>query len=367
MIVDIHCHYTFARRLASGDERFSFEPLAESGAPALDSCVSPRCLRRPAWRIARRWLGLSGTASGGALDAALERFYERHLTADGPVQRIVLLAFDRYHDDGGRPTRWPTSSRQRGSDIYTSNSLIAQTCRRHPGRFLFGASVHPYRADAVACVEEVFAGGACLLKWIPLHQNIAPHDPRTRAVMRRCAELGLPLLVHCGAEFTLATQHPAYRPAAPWLAALAQLRREGTMPITIIAHVATPPTPLGGRGSHQLLLDALLGDFADAPLFADVSALTSWGKVGFLRALARRQDLHGKLLFGSDFPVPLGWPRLRGDLKAERDRIRALSSWIQQAAEVFRQTGYNEIVLHRAATLLPNVDSFAPPEPARSA
>ena len=131
------------------------------------------------------------------------------------------------------------------------------------------------------------------------------------------------------------------------------------MPITIVAHVATPVTPLGERRSHRLLLDALLGEFADAPLFADISALTSWGKVGYLRGMARRQDLHAKLIFGTDFPVPLALPRLRFDLGRAYRTIKAEPSWIQQAAMVCRQMALNEIVFERAAELLPNVDYFA--------
>ena len=143
--------------------------------------------------------------------------------------------------------------RQLGSDLYTSNSLVRDLCRRHPGRFLFGASVHPYRPDAVAYVEEVFAAGACLLKWIPLHHNINMEDPRTLAVLRKLAALGLPLLVHVGEEFTLTTQRPAYRSIEPLLEVLRTLRREGGMPGVIVAHAATPVTPLGDHRPYRAL------------------------------------------------------------------------------------------------------------------
>jgi len=359
MIIDVHCHYALVRRPADPAlERFSFEPAHTAAGEQFDSCVSPRCLRRPSWRLARRALGLAAREPA-ALDSELQRFYERHLLASGPVQRIVLLAFDRYHYDDGRAADWPQRAGVPGSDIYTSNTLIRALCRRHPQRFLFGASVHPYRPQAPALIDEVFAAGACLLKWIPLHQNIDVFDPRTRAVMRRCAELGLALLVHYNGEFTLATNHPGYVSIGPLLEVLRQLRREGNMPTTIVAHVATPPTPWGRRDDFEALLAALAGEFADAPLYADISALASWGKVGFLRRLAARPELHGKLLLGSDFPVPAGLPRLRRDLGDRYHAIRAQGSWIQQAAQIYRQVGFCEIVLHRAAQVLPNVDFFA--------
>ena len=177
-------------------------------------------------------------------------------------------------------------------------------------------------------------------------------------MLRCCARLGLPILVHYGEEFTLATQHPEHASVTALLSVLRRLRREGEMPTTIVAHAATPVTPFGDRSSHAALVDALLGEFADAPLYADLAALTAWGKIGFLRQLARRQDLHPKLVFGTDFPVPLGLPRLRRDLGSDYARIQAEPSWIQQAAMVFRRMGFNEIALHRAADLLPNINHF---------
>ncbi len=360
MIIDVHCHCTYTRRAAHSRERFSFEPARENGGPALDSYVSPRALRRPTWRLMKRYFGFDPRLEGGPeLDEFLEKFYEPHYAGEGPVERIVLLAFDAYHDDDGRRPSPPETRGQLGGDIYTSNSLIHDACRRRPERYLFGASVHPYRANAVACVEEVFARGACLIKWMPLHQNIDVADPRTLDVLRCCARLGLPILAHYGEEFTLATQHPAYRPVTTLLDVLRRLRTEGAMPITIVAHVATPVTPFGERKSHAALIDALLGEFADAPLYADIAALTSWGKVGFLRKLARRQNLHAKLLFGSDFPVPSALPRLRRDLGRDHARIKAEPSWIQRAASIYRRMCFNEIVFHRAAELLPNVSYFS--------
>ena len=226
MLIDLHCHYTFTGRLATARPRFSFEPATDGDQPALDSCVSPRSLRRLPFRLMRRMLKVPPEATPGeAIDAPLEQFYNEHLLADGPVQRVVLLAFDAYHDNQGRRTPPPQTRRDRGSDIYTSNSLIYATCRQHPERFLFGASVHPYRENAVRCVEEVFGRGACLLKWIPLHQNIDVADPRTLDVLRCCAHLGLPVLVHYNQEFTLATQHRQFVSIAGLLDTLRLLHR----------------------------------------------------------------------------------------------------------------------------------------------
>lgn len=357
MIIDVHCHYSFTGRRRPDIDRFSFEPL---GPADFDSCVAPRIVGQLKWRALRWLLGVSPTLpAGDALDAEMDRVYERHLGSPGPVDRFVLLAFDAYHDDAGRRPMWPTKARELGSDIYTSNSLVRAACRSRPDRYLFGASVHPYRQRATDCVREVFAAGACLLKWLPLHQNIDIEDERSIAVLRVLAELGLPLLVHYNEEFTLTTQHPQFLDIEPLLRVLRRLRAEGAMPPTIVAHVATPVSPWGNKRPMRALLHALSGEFSDAPLFGDVSALTTLGKVGFLRKIVARQDLHHKLLFGSDFPVPLGLLRLRGDLRSDYRLVARDPSWPQQAAHIYRRTGLQEISFRRAASLLPNLSHFA--------
>ena len=130
------------------------------------------------------------------------------------------------------------------------------------------------------------------------------------------------------------------------------------MPISIIAHVATPVVNPRAARSHRLLLAALAGEFADAPLYADISALAAPIKARYLSRLARWPELHAKLLFGSDFPVPPGVWALRGALGSAYRAVAAERSWPQKAARAARALGYNEIVFRRAAELLPNVDFF---------
>lgn len=364
MIIDSHCHYTFSRRPATTADRFSFEPAPAAPADDVcrptdfDSCLSPRVLARPLWRLARWWLRLP--PAGENLDRALAAEYDRHFQAAGPIERYVLLAFDAVHDDDGQCVPLPNPGDRFGSDIYTSNSLVRDVCRRHPDRFLFGASVHPYRVDALAAVDEVFGAGACLLKWLPLHHNIDVTDARTMAVMRRCAALGLPLLVHYGPEFTLATQRPALRSIRPLLEVLRTLRQERCMPVAIVAHVATPVVPWEDRDSHRALIEALTGEFADAPLYADLAALVTWAKLGYLRWLRRCPELHAKLLFGTDFPVPPTLGPLAWSLGRHARHAARVAAWPQRAACVCRALGVSEIVFHRAAELLPNVGFFTP-------
>jgi hypothetical protein len=150
----------------------------------------------------------------------------------------------------------------------------ATSYRRHHGR------------NAIALLDEVAAAGAALIKWLPPVHNIDAHDPRTIAFLRRCAELRLPLLIHYGPEFTLGTHRPQAADPRAMFDTLRALRRDGTMPTVIVAHLATPVLWPFTPGTHfRQLVDALTGEFADAPLYADTSALAAPSKVYWLRKI----------------------------------------------------------------------------------
>jgi predicted TIM-barrel fold metal-dependent hydrolase len=68
---------------------------------------------------------------------------------------------------------------------------------------LFGASVHPYRKDALAELERCIANGAVLLKWLPIVQDFDPSDRRCIPIYEAMAHHGLPLLSHTGGERSL--------------------------------------------------------------------------------------------------------------------------------------------------------------------
>src|SRR5207245_6439938 len=73
---------------------------------------------------------------------------------------------------------------------------------------LFGASVHPYRKEAVAEIERCVRGGAVLLKWLPITQNFDPSDEPCIPVYEALAHYKLPLLSHTGGEKSLPTLNP---------------------------------------------------------------------------------------------------------------------------------------------------------------
>jgi predicted TIM-barrel fold metal-dependent hydrolase len=192
-----------------------------------------------------------------------------------------------------------------------------------------------------------------LVKWLPIHQNIRACDRRTIDFLRRAAELKIAMLIHYGGEMTLSRQHMAFESPVPMLHVLRALRAEGRMPTIIVAHAATPSFNWQSAEGHRRLVDAMLGEFADAPLYADISALAAFGRTPWCRRLARDRALHRKLVWGSDFPVPVLVSRFRGVLSRQRrQQVSALESWIERDLQLKRALGFDECVFTQAADIL---------------
>jgi len=77
--------------------------------------------------------------------------------------RVMLLAFDwHYNANGERVAEL--------SPFYTPNEYAQRLAREHAQHFEWIASVHPYRADAIATLERAAQDGARAVKWLPAAQ-----------------------------------------------------------------------------------------------------------------------------------------------------------------------------------------------------
>lgn len=334
---------------------FAFESADTPGADGCESYFSHRMLARPGWFFIKRWLGIDPSLPPGPdLDRQIRVANERHWDTAHSADRLVLLAFDAYHTTEGRAIGAVHQKRDRGTDLYVSNSLVRSICDARPDRYLFGASIHPYRADACAMLEDVASAGAALIKWLPVHQNIDAMDERTISFMKKAAALGIPLLIHYGGEMSLTRQHVDQEHPGPLLDALRTLRAQHAMPTIIVAHVATPSFPWQADAGYRQFLSALLGEFRDAPLYADISALAAFGRTTRLRELANRPELHRKLVWGTDFPIPVLLAPFRFRLdRATRRRIAREPSWIERDYQLKKALGFDDGVFHRGGELIP--------------
>lgn len=237
------------------------------------------------------------------------------LTADFPEgARWLLYAFDEAHDEQGRPQPdWTT--------FHVPDRYAREVAERTPQRFAWVASIHPYREDALACLDAAIAGGAVALKWLPSSMNIDLRDPRLTPFYARLAAARLPLIVHCGEEKAVpgAGRDELGNPLL-LRAPLAQGVR------VLAAHCASlgDALDLDQRRPRLVPAFALFARLMDEPawrdlLLGDVSALFQFNRRPEVwRMVLARQDWHARLLHGSDYPLPGVGPlyRLSGLVRA---------------------------------------------------
>ncbi len=214
--------------------------------------------------------------------------------------RWWLFAFEQAHDDAGQPA--PALSTFHVPDAYA-----AQVAAMHPARCAWVASIHPYRADALARLDAALAAGAVAVKWLPSAMNIDLRDPRCRPFYERLVRASRPLIVHCGEEKAVpgAGRDELGNPLHV-RAALAQ-------GVTVVmAHCGSLGTAVDedrrGRPPVPAFdLFARLMDETGHPgrLLGDTSAVFQRNRPARVwRTVLQRQDWHGRLLHGSDHPLP---------------------------------------------------------------
>lgn len=213
--------------------------------------------------------------------------------------KAMLFAFDWYHDDSGQPV-------SEASTFYVPDSYARQMAKEHPGVFEWVASIHPYRPDAVDRLEAAAAEGARAVKWLPAAQNIDPASERCDAFFAALARLRLPLIIHCGEE--KAVQGVSLMALGNPL----RLRRALDAGVkVVVAHCAShgEDEDLDRPGTWQKSFDlfARLMERTEWKnnLFGDISAIVLRNhKPEMIRTLLMREDWHGRLFNGSDYPLP---------------------------------------------------------------
>jgi hypothetical protein len=243
---------------------------------------------------------LAARIGGGTLDQPelVNETYLRRLEAElgrsKGVARAVLLGLDGVYDGAGKLDEGRTH-------VLISNEAVFAACDRRPDVFLPGVSINPRRRDAGDELERCAARGAVLVKFLPNIQGFDPADRAYRSFYRAMARLRLPLLSHVGCEYTLIAQDQR-------LGGMDRLRTALEEGVTVIAAHGSSSGRLVWDGEWPALL-RLIGLYRN--LYCDVSALTLWNRVPGIFRISRHPELFDRLLFGTDYPLPVfAWPAL---------------------------------------------------------
>jgi predicted TIM-barrel fold metal-dependent hydrolase len=166
-------------------------------------------------------------------------------------------------------------------------------------------SINPLRPDALDLIDKYYELGFKGAKFLQNYWNVDTRDKRFIPYFEKLKEKNLPLIIHVGSESSVHSFKECE--------SIEMLTKPVEMGInTICAHMALSYTPLGilkalsqnpkhfNKEYFQLLKMLNTHD----NLYADISALLTPVRAKVLRDLSTQKEIHHKLLFGTDFPVP---------------------------------------------------------------
>jgi predicted TIM-barrel fold metal-dependent hydrolase len=249
--------------------------------------ISKKMLTEPLFRFVAWRLGLPLNDPAQANRIYVERLI-RAIDESAVLEKAAVLGMDGiYGNDGLRD--------ESATEFLISNDYVLSTVAAHPGRLLAGVSINPARRDALDEVARCAERGAFLVKVLPNTQQFNPADERFRPFYRALAKHKLPFLSHVGYEFSLLGKDQSVGNPARLRIAL----EEG---VTVIAaHGASQ-----GLFFHEPHWKTLTEFVARYPHFYwDASALTLPNRAGMLLRLRRHPEILDRMLFGTDFPLPV--------------------------------------------------------------
>lgn len=243
-------------------------------------------------------------ASGITIESQADEQYVSHLlklTQDFPVPfKVGGLALDQHYNEDGQADDEIT-------EIYIPDEYVLGLMKQHPHRIQAVVSIHPYRQDAVEALERAAQGGARMVKWIPNAMGIDPSSPRCDAFYDAMVRLDMTLLSHGGEEQSIDSRGRQHL-GSPLL-----LRRALDRGVrVVVAHCAASGSSVdlddeeGGDGKNfEFFLRMMENPEYVGQLFGDVSAITLVNQIDdHIVELLSATDLHSRLLYGSDYPLP---------------------------------------------------------------
>lgn len=264
----------------------------------------------------------------GIKNTEFDRIYVERLAKwvqESSLDHALLLAQDEvYRPDG--------TKRDFGS-FHVPNDYLFAVCREHP-EFLPAVSIHPARKDAMEELDRCLALGARCLKLLPNCHDVDCSAPQYDPFWEKMAAAGLPFLAHTGGEMSVKVANKAYEDPAI-------LTRPLEIGVKVIAAHCASSSAFWEEHFFEKLV-AMMRRFPN--FYADTSALnTPFRSAAMKKAL--RTEMRGRMLHGSDFPVPIGawYVFLRGMISFKQARQAAAEeNLIERDAMLKRMCGFDE-------------------------
>jgi uncharacterized protein len=276
--------------------------------------ISSQMLKSPLFRFLL-WKHQLSPANPAAANQKYLHDLLDELRASRHVQKAVLLGIDGVYNTDGRLN-------QQATEFLIGNDYVLKQAQEFPHDFLAGVSINPQRIDAIEELYRCAESGAVLVKVLPNSQQFDPARYQYRQFYQVLATLGLPLLSHIGYEFSLNGKDQS-------LGDPNRLRTALETGATVIAAHACSHGFLNNKKFFPTLLEFVK---YYPNFYADVSALTLPNRLTMLLRLRHHPEIFNRLIFGTDYPLPVLHMPLWGflDISTIRKTIKSSNRFDRQ-------------------------------------
>jgi len=219
-----------------------------------------------------------------------------------PFGKHMLCSIDQRYDYSGTPLPHLTG-------YYVPNDYLLDIINDYKDLFTPCISIHPYRKDCVDELIKYAVLGVRYVRWCPISMGINPSSELCDDFYETLIENDMILFIHTGDEHVL-VDAPESDPK--WGNPLL-LRRPLNKGVKIVA------VHSGGEGKSQdtdekyphpmvpninLFLRIMHEPRYTNNLIGDISGIVAYGRVDSITPLIDHQNIHSRLIFGTDYPIP---------------------------------------------------------------
>lgn len=214
------------------------------------------------------------------------------------LSKTVLFGVDARVDEKGKEIH-------KDLTVCATNEDLLHLYQKHPDVIVPFFSINPKRPDALDLIDRYSELGFKGAKFLQNYWGVDTREERYRPYFEKLKEKGIPLIVHIGSESSIHSFKACEK--------IEMLDHPLEMGVNVIAaHMALsydllkPWSVLSKNPKHFneeyfKLLEMLK---KHDNLYADISALLTPVRAKALRHLSEHKEVHEKLLFGTDYPVP---------------------------------------------------------------
>jgi len=212
------------------------------------------------------------------------------------IKKIVLFGVDsKIYKNGNFISKDNT--------VCASNSELLELYQENRNIIIPFFSINPNRKDAIEQIRYYHSKGFKGAKFLQNYWGVDTNDKMYQRYFETLKELNLPLIIHIGNESSISSYKH--------LESLSMLKAPLDIGVTTIsAHMAIDYKNIikslsknpKNFGNSYFKLIKMLKEYPN--LYADISSLLTPQRAKVLPHLSQQKEIHHKLLYGTDFPVP---------------------------------------------------------------